>query len=443
MKIDNTGKNVAKIDQILVPFKHFIHQEKSGSIVLGICVIIALIIANSPLEHAYHAILDTKIGIYLNNQSFLNYSIHHWINDGLMSIFFFLVGLELKREFIGGELKNPKNAIAPIMAAIGGMLFPAAIYLLLNPKGDAHAGWGVPMATDIAFALGILYLLGNKVPLSLKVFLTALAIVDDLGAVLVIAFFYSSNISLEMLLLGFSFFGLMLLLNKLGVRKPFIYALIGIGGVWLCFLLSGVHATIAAVLAAFAIPAQVKYKEHLFVAQTKSHLNNFESIDPQDHIPVLTNEQIHELEGIQHSVDAALPPCQKLEHQLHPWVSFIILPLFALSNAGINLNMELNTLFSSNVLWGVGFGLLFGKILGIFGVTYLLNKLKLAPYPTGMNNLNLLGLSMLGGIGFTMSIFVTNLAFSNPIYITQAKVGILCASIICGILGYLIIKKSK
>lgn len=431
-----------RIDKILVPFQHFIHQEKSGSIVLGICVIIALILANSPLEHWYHELLELPIGLTINNQTYFNFTIHHWINDGLMSIFFFLVGLELKREFIGGELKNPKNALSPIVAAIGGMLVPALVYFFFNRTGEASNGWGIPMATDIAFALGVLFLLGKRIPLSLKVFLTALAIVDDLGAVLVIAFFYSSNISIEMLLWGFGFFGVMLLANKLGVRKTFIFALIGIGGVWIFFLLSGVHATIAAVLAAFAIPAQVKYKEQTFIKQTKEHLDNFENIDPNDQVPVLTNEQIYELEGIQQSLNAALPPSQKLEHQLHPWVSFIILPLFALANAGINLSLDFDTLFSTNILWGVSLGLIIGKPLGIFCATYLLNKFKIAPYPQGMNNRNLLGLGLLAGIGFTMSIFVTTLAFSDPIAVTQAKVGILIASLLSGILGYLILKKN-
>src|SRR5690554_7939144 len=239
------------IDKLTQQIQKFIQNKKAGRIVLGISVIIALILANSPLSEAYHHFFEHKFGFQFDGKSYLEYNLHHWINDGLMAIFFFVVGLELKREIVGGELSNPRNALLPIAAAIGGMLVPALVYLAFNPEGEVHSGWGIPMATDIAFALGVLYLLGNKIPLALKVFLTALAIVDDLGAVLVIAFFYTSDISSVSLLIGFSFLMVMYLGNKLGVRSVMFYAFFGIGGVWTAFLLSGVHATIASVLAAF------------------------------------------------------------------------------------------------------------------------------------------------------------------------------------------------
>src|SRR5690554_7711724 len=243
----NQIKN-APIDKVMKPIQRFIQQEKSGGLILGISVIIALFLANSPWHHEYHHFFEQKLGFQFNGSTYLEYSFHHWINDGLMAIFFFVVGLELKREIVAGELSNPRKAMLPIAAAIGGMVVPALIYFALNPTGDVHTGWGIPMATDIAFALVVLYLLGNRIPLALKVFLTALAIVDDLGAVLVIAFFYTSDLNLLYLSIGIALFVLLLICNRLGFKSPVFYAIIGIGGVWLAFLLSGVHATIAAVL---------------------------------------------------------------------------------------------------------------------------------------------------------------------------------------------------
>ncbi|HUN04927.1 MAG TPA: Na+/H+ antiporter NhaA, partial [Niabella sp.] len=368
----------------------------------------------------------------------LEYNLHHWINDGLMAVFFFVVGLELKREIVAGELSNPRKALLPIAAAIGGMLVPALIYLGFNPTGEVHSGWGIPMATDIAFALGVLYLLGNKIPLSLKVFLTALAIVDDLGAVLVIAFFYTSDISIANLILGLAFLLVMYLGNKMGVRSILFYAIIGIIGVWTTFLLSGVHATIAAVLAAFTIPADVKIKEGLYVSEIKR------DADSNNEIPTLTNEQLHLLDEIKEDTDRAIPPLQKLEHAMHPLVTFIIIPIFALANAGVSfLDINLNELFSTNVALGVCLGLLIGKVLGVVGFTWLCIKLKIAPLPTGMNIKNLFGLSLLAAIGFTMSLFITSLAFTHEVYMTQAKIGIFVASIIGGILGYWILKNQN
>lgn len=425
------------------PIQRFIQQEKSGGLVLGISVIIALILANTPIKDAYHHFFEHKIGFFFDGETYFNFSIHHWINDGLMAIFFFVVGLELKREIVAGELSNPRKALLPIVAAIGGMIVPACIYLLLNPSGEAHAGWGIPMATDIAFALGVLYLLGDRIPLTLKVFLTALAIVDDLGAVLVIAFFYTSEISLTSLGIGLGFLSLMYLANKLGVRNILIYALLGIGGVWIAFLLSGVHATIAAVLAAFMIPVNVKIKEHLYIDKIQAYLNQFKSIDPNDKIPTLTNEQLHILDAVKKANDAAMPPSQKLEHAMHPFVTFLIIPIFAIANAGVSLDLDLDSLFNTNVALGVGLGLLIGKVIGVVGFTWMMIKLKVAPYPEGMNFKNLLGIGFLAAIGFTMSLFVTSLAFSHEEYVTQAKIGIFIASIIGGTLGYIILSKQS
>ncbi|WP_209391067.1 Na+/H+ antiporter NhaA [Chryseobacterium sp. RR2-3-20] len=431
------------IDKITQPVQRFIQQEKSGGLLLGISVIIALILANTPLSDGYHHFLEQTLGFRWNGESFFDFTVHHWINDGLMSVFFFVVGLELKREIIGGELSNPRKALLPIVAAIGGMVMPAVIFLMLNPSGEMHKGWGIPMATDIAFALGVLFLLGKKIPLSLKVFLTALAIVDDLGAVLVIAFFYTSDINLTYLSIGLLILAIMYLGNKMGVRSIFFFAFLGIVGVWTCFMISGVHATIAAVLAAFTIPADVKIKENLFIAKISSYLERFKNLDPTENTPTLTNDQLHVLEKINEATNAATPPLQILEHAMHPVVTFVIIPIFAIANAGVSLNIDLNSLFDTNIALGVALGLLVGKVVGVVGFTAVFIKLKIAQLPEGMNIRNLLGLGFLASIGFTMSLFVTSLAFSHEEYQTQAKIGIFAASLIGGIIGYIILNKDS
>lgn len=437
-----TEEKKEPIDTVIKPIQRFIVQEKSGGIVLGISVIIALVLANSTWSTDYFHFLEHKFGFLFDGVPFFEYSIHHWINDGLMAIFFFVVGLELKREFVGGELSNPRKALLPIFAALGGMLVPALIYISFNPSGEVHHGWGIPMATDIAFALGVLYLLGSKIPLSLKVFLTALAIVDDLGAVLVIAFFYTSDISFVSLSIGIGFALVMFIGNKMGVRSILFYAVFGILGVWTSFLLSGVHATIASVIAAFMIPADVKIRENLFVERIKKYLDKFKGIDPKNKIPTLTNDQLHLLEKIKTDTNKAIPPLQRLEHTMHPFVTFIIIPIFALANAGVSLNIDAEQLFSTNVAIGVALGLLVGKVVGVVGFTLLLIKLKVAPFPEGMTVRNLFGIGLLASIGFTMSLFITSLAFTHPEYMVQAKIGIFGASIIGGILGYLTLSRS-
>ena len=411
--------------------------------VLGISVLAALIVANSGWAESYHHILEHRLGFQWNGKTYFEYDLHHWINDGLMAIFFFVVGLELKREIIAGQLSDLRSALLPIGAALGGMVVPAAIYLILNNSPEVSHGWGIPMATDIAFALGVLYLLGNKVSLSLKVFLTALAIVDDLGAVLVIAFFYTSDISFVHLLVGGGVLLLMYLGNRAGIRNVVFYAVLGIGGAWTGFLLSGVHATIAAVLAAFTIPADVKIKEQPFISNLQQYLNRFKSLDPRNDIPTLTNEQLHILEQVQKTTISAMPPLQRLEHAMHPAVTFLILPIFALANAGVSLHIDPAHLFGTKVALGVSLGLLLGKFVGVVGFTLLLVKSKLARFPDGMNIRNLMGIGLLAAIGFTMSLFVTSLAFHNDVYITQAKIGIFVASIIGGVAGYIVLNRAK
>ena len=424
-----------------MPLHGFISQERSGGIVLAVSVVMALLLANSPWADCYFRFFEYKAGLAVNGSLFMNYTIHHWINDGLMAMFFFVVGLELKREFIGGELSQPRNTILPICAAIGGMIVPALIYFLFKSGTTETHGWGIPMATDIAFSLGILYLLGRRVPSSAKVFLTTLAIVDDLGAVLVIAFFYTSHISLVNLAIGFCFLAVMFLANKMGVKNILFYAILGIGGVWTSFLLSGVHATIAAVLSAFMIPADSRIPEHIYIARAKKLLNRFKTIRPNE-VSTLEAEQLDILDRMRVEVKGAIPPLQRLEHAMHPLVSFVIMPLFALANAGISfVDIDFSSLFSTHVAVGVLFGLLFGKPIGIVGSTLLLTRLNIASLPESISRRRLVGLGFLASIGFTMSMFVSTLAFDSPDNYVQAMVGIFAASIIGGIIGYLLLKK--
>lgn len=427
----------AKVNnRIFVPLQGFIHQEKSGGLALGIAVIVALVLANSPFSGSYFHLLEQKIGFAVNGEPYLNYSVLHWINDGLMAMFFFVVGLELKREFIGGELTDFRKALLPIFAAVGGMIVPALIFFAFNVGQPTASGWGVPMATDIAFSLGILSLLGNKVPLSAKIFLTTLAVVDDLGAVLVIAFFYTSQISLLNLCIGLAFLLVMFVANKMGVKNVIFYAILGIGGVWLSFLLSGVHATIAAVLSAFMIPADSRIPESVYIKRVSKLMKRFKKIEPDD-LPTLEEEQVTVLDRMKIEARNAIPPLQRLEHSLHPFVSFVVMPIFALANAGISFaDINLNTVFSTHIAVGVMLGLFLGKPIGIIGATLLLSRLKIAALPEALTPRRLVGLGFLGSIGFTMSMFISTLAFDDGAYYTQAIIGIFAASILGGIVGY-------
>ena len=423
------------------PVSRFMSRSTSGGIVLFIAAVFAIFMANSSWSEQYMSFWDDNyIGFTLNDHV-LNHSLKLWVNDALMAVFFFVVGLELKRELTTGELSSPKKAMLPIIAAIGGMVVPASIYLIFNGGTDAAHGWGIPRSTDIAFALGVMFLLGDRVPTSLKVFLTALAIADDLGAVMVIAMFYTSELSLFNLGIGLGFFGLLIISNLLGVRNTIYYAIIGIGGIWLSFLLSGVHATIAAVMAAFAIPSTARVPENYFINKIDQLRERFRRADPEDKIPVLTSEQMTYVEDIKDVAKDALPPSIRLEHSMHGFVSFFVMPVFALANAAIPIEIGEGGL--SRVTIGVALGLLIGKVIGVSGITALLVKLKIAQMPPGMTYTNLLGLGFLASIGFTMSLFVTELAFDinlHPEFPGEAKLGILIASGIGGVLGFIILK---
>ncbi|HLW14001.1 MAG TPA: Na+/H+ antiporter NhaA [Flavobacteriaceae bacterium] len=428
-------KKTYAIDTLMQPFVRIVRQEKSAGVMLGIGVVLALFLANSPWSEYYFGILEYKLGIGFNDELYLNYSIHDWINNGLMSIFFFIVGLELKREMIDGELSKPKKAILPIFAAIGGMIIPLAIYLLFNQSGPERHGWGIPMATDIAFAIGVLYFLGDRVPASLKVFLTALAIIDDIGAVLVIAFFYSSDLSLTYLGLGFGILGVIYLLNKMGMRNMLVYAVLGIGGVWFAFLESGVSPTIAAVLVAFTIPADMRVNRKEFVSLLGSTMDSLMKSEGDD-VGTLSEEKLGHIREINRYTNFLTPPLQALEQKMAVFVAFFVVPVFALANAGVDLRMDLSLLFSTNIVEGVALGLLVGKVVGIVGFTMLLVKFNVASFPAGMNIKNLLGLSLLAAIGFTMSLFIAMMAFTEEEHIIQAKVGIFVASLVAGTAGY-------
>jgi NhaA family Na+:H+ antiporter len=426
---------------IIDPFNELINNSKASGIVLFASAFIALVIANSPLAEAYHHFWENKFSIGFNG-NYINKTLHHWINDGLMALFFFVVGLELKRELVAGELRSPRNAALPITAAVGGMIVPALIYLIINSGNPAATeGWGVPMATDIAFALGILYLLGDKVPSSLKIFLTAIAIVDDLGAVLVIAFFYTSEIVYESLAIAGVVLLVMIAGNRIGIRNTVFYGVLGVGGLWLEFLLSGVHATIAAVLAAFTIPATTNIQEKLFLGKSKKLMDKFEAIEMSEN-DMVSYEQYKILSKMRDISKRAIPPLQRLEHGLHPIVSFVVMPIFALSNAGITLSGNILDSLVSTITLGVIAGLIVGKFLGVVGVSYVVIKLKLMQLPKGMSMKQLVGVGFLTAIGFTMSLFISELAFKDIELRNQAKFGVLIASILASIIGFVVLNLS-
>lgn len=428
-------------NHLAIPFVRFINQERSGGIVLALAVIAALALANSPLRDEYNRFFDYHFGFMFNGKPFLNFSVAHWINDGFMSMFFFVVGLELKSEFIGGELRDIRKVTLPVAAALLGMVVPAVLYLLLNGSAPAVNGWGIPMATDIAFALAVVYMLGDRVPISAKVFLTTLAIVDDIGAVLVIALFYTSEISFANLAVGFAVLGVMFLANRLGVKNVVFYGLLGIGGVWLAFLMSGIHATIAAVLAAMVIPADSRIPETAFIARIKRHVRLFENMEGND-VRTLEPGQVDILSKVSADTIHAVPPLQRLEHGLHPWVSFVVMPMFALANAGVSfVDMDMSAITDSHVAVGVLVGLLVGKPLGIAAAVWLTEKTGLGTRSRSLTWRRVVGLSFLASIGFTMSMFVTMLAFDDVAFQVQAKVGIFAASILGGVTGYLILRK--
>lgn len=436
--------------------EQILHNGSYAAVLLLICAVFALFCANAAfpvwqdqsLADLYAALWHLDLGIAIGPRS-VTQTLHHWVNDGLMAIFFFLVGLEIKRELMVGELATARKAALPIGAAIGGMIVPAGIYALLNNGTDGAAGWGIPMATDIAFAMGVLGLLSKRVPIALSVFLMALAIVDDLGAVVVIAMFYTHTIAAEQLFTGLALTALSFALGYAGVRSSLVYALL-FGCIWITFLQSGVHATVAGVLFAFSIPVDARYQTSLFSGRIRALLDRFEQAEDEANPLQVNAAQQHLVSSIERECLHVEAPLQRIERLLHPACAFLIMPIFAFANAGVVMEFgSLSTLLESRVLWGVALGLLVGKQVGIFGFSWLMVRSGLAELPRGVTWLQLYGVAILGSIGFTMSLFVTELAFAPGIHggvehlvsnhAAEAKVGVLSASIVAGVMGILVL----
>jgi Na+:H+ antiporter, NhaA family len=416
----------------------FISKEALSGILLFLATVAAVIVANSALGQSYHDLWQMPLGMTLGDKT-ISMSLTYWIDDGLMALFFLMVGLEIKREMVIGELSSVAKASFPIVAAIGGMVIPALIYVALNT--DNPLGFGIPMATDIAFALGILMLLGTRVNPALKLFLVALAVVDDLGAVLVVATVYTSEIKAEYFLHAGITYALIWLLNYLGVKKILPYLILGIF-LWVFIHEIGIHATIAGVLLALAIPISSKINEDKFIEKTRDSIDDFEK--HKDPIPVLNHHQIDALENIAHGYDKVQNPLVRLEHNLHGLSAFFIMPLFAFSNAGVII--DFSTIDANlMIVLGVVLGLVIGKPIGIFGFTYLATKIGIIKKPDEISWGDVIAVGFLGGIGFTMSIFITHLAFSDETIIAAVKLGVFAASFIAAIIGVtlILLKKKK
>jgi len=430
----------SEVDPSLRIIRRNMRGDAMSGIVLLIATSIALIVANTPLYHLYEKFLHFPISF-----SFGDFHIHHevhaWINDGLMVVFFLLVTLEIKRESLIGVLSTPKKALLPVIAALGGMVVPVLIFVLFNKNPEVDQAWAIPMATDIAFSLGILSLLGSRVPLGLKVFLTAFAIADDLGAVLVIVFFYSSTINFTYLGLAFAALFLLILANKLNVRVVFPYVLVGFV-VWYFMLESGVHSTIAGVLVGLTIPIKSHISTPDFFRKMRTSFRLFlveENKTEKKHENIMTKNQLSCLDNISNDARLVLGPLQNLEHGLHNFSAFVVLPLFAFANTGVRLvgEAELEWSFFPFLIM---MALVVGKTLGIFSFSMLAKKLKIVEFPKELSTKALLGMGILGGIGFTMSLFIAMLSFPKGPYLDLAKIGILGGSFIAGVTGYFYLK---
>lgn len=417
---------------LMRPLESFMKIQAASGILLLVMALVAMAWANSPWHESYHQLWHTPVSMGLGDFVFRQ-SLHFWINDGLMVIFFFVVGLEIRREMHHGELSDLKRAALPVAAAIGGMLVPACIYLAANPGVETRHGWGVPMATDIAFAVGILALLGSRVPAALRVLLLALAIIDDIGAILVIALFYSSGIVITGLGIAALGLALVIVFQRIGVRHPLAYVPPGCV-LWFGMLHAGVHPTIAGVILGLLTPARSWFGHDGFLAEAKAALRDFNqrSVDPRAD----AHDLIEPLNRIATAQREAIPPVVRLEALLNPWVAFFIMPVFALSNAGVTISMEtLTAPGAATVAFGVAVGLCLGKPLGIVGVSLVARKLKLCALPRGVNVAGLLVVGCVGGIGFTMALFIAQLAFQDPTQLGVAKIAVLAGSLIAGILG--------
>lgn len=419
------------------PINRFIRLETSASIVLFGATIIALILANSPLNADFLGLWKKYISVDVPGLE-LSKPLYKWINDGLMAVFFFVIGLEIKREILTGELSHIKKVSLPLFAAVGGMIVPAVLFTVLNAGNSGSEGWGIPMAADIAFSLGILTLLGKRVPTGLKVFLMAFAIIDDLGAVLIIAFFYSSNLVWSNIFIGLAIVAVLCLLSYFNYYSKYIFFIAGVI-VWVLFLKSGIHATIAGVLLALTIPLSRKTDTRSFHNRGKELLDEFvKDCGSQENKTVLSKKQLSTIDELEKLTETTTSPLQHLEHTLHGWVSYLIMPIFALANAGVvfNFSGDSNLTLSLNI----AISLVLGNVTGIFSFSWLAVKLNIAELPENTNFKQLSGVSLLGGLGFTMALFINNLAYADQVLLDSAKMGILIGSFIAGVLGYLTIR---
>jgi NhaA family Na+:H+ antiporter len=425
--------------QIVRPFQSFFQKEAASSILLLAAALIAFIWSNSPVSGAYHHLLHSELSVTLGPYH-VSRSLLHWINEGLMAIFFFTVGLEIKREMLVGELASLRKAALPAAAALGGMLFPAVIYLTFTLGTPEAKGWGIPMATDIAFALGALAVLGKRIPLSLRIFLSAFAIADDLGAVLVIALFYTQTIVWHYLLICLLLVCLLALANYFWIRWTLFYTLTGIT-LWFMILGSGLHATVAGIVVAFFIPARGKYDTDNYLRKVGQFLNEFECPAEGCGYSILQNPRhMNAVQSIELACHDVETPLQRLEHALHPWVAFAVIPVFALANGGLSLErIDPIAAFQNPLTLGVLFGLILGKPLGITLFSYLAVKTKIASLPAGITWSHIMGAGLLGGIGFTMSLFISNLSFVSQEMLSYSKLGILTGSLLSGLAGFAIL----
>ena len=417
--------------KMYITVQKFVKAKSFSGLILFAAAIAAMIIANSPFAHYYFSLLDTKMFIGFSDNLF-SMDTKDWVNDGLMTIFFLLAGLEIKREISVGELSSFKLASFPFYGAMGGMFVPAGIYLLINQNSYAE-GFGIPMATDIAFALGVILLLGNRIPIALKLFLVTLAVVDDLGAVIVIAIFYTDSLNLMGVFISITAFAFMILLNRQNIKALLPYILLGFI-LWNGFHISGIHASIAGVLLAFVIPLKSTIDTSAFIKRLKLRLNYFENLEQTRSEELLTHKQISTLDIMGYTYSAVQSPLVRLEHNIIPISAFLVMPIFAFFNAGVSLSSVSLSIFHP-VSLGIILGLSVGKPLGIFGAVYLSDRFGLSKKPDSLRWVDIFGASLLGGVGFTMSIFVSDIAFSNPELVNLAKLSIILSSIISGILG--------
>lgn len=424
-------------------FKKAQENYVNGGMILMVMSVLALIVANSPYGDAYYAFWQQEIRLQIGDFNFFNHGGHPltllaFINDALMAVFFFMVGLEIKREVLVGELSSFRKAILPIVAACGGMIFPVLIYYLCVRGTPAEAGMAIPMATDIAFSLGILSLLGNRVPLSLKVFLTTFAVVDDIGGILVIALFYSKKVAITYLLYSLGILMFLIIGNKKGIYNKWYYIVLGVA-MWYMFMQSGIHATLAGVIVAFTIPAHPNYEVGRYINCIHENIMYFPEKTSEKII--LSKSQINILKRIETASTHVISPLQSLEDNLHSFVNFIVVPLFAFANAGVSLTAEAGLIEIGPLSFAIMLGLVAGKFIGIYLFTWLVVKLRIAELSQGMTWKNLTGICLLGGVGFTVSLFIANLSFGDNLhYLNQAKMGVLSGTVIAGLLAYIVLR---